>query len=124
MLPRYHLLNAIPRLLLSICCLFLFAVSTNAQQQKNPASFREFLLQYKGKEVLIVDKTGGEAQFTSGEPSKAYLLTLRDVQNDYIVVTRNVETDKRTFAYPISIIRRIIFQYDNKPYQQIVLEMY
>lgn len=124
MLPRHHLRTVMPRLVLGVFCLLLGALSAQAQQPKNPASLREFLLQYKGKEILIVDKTGGDAQFTSGEPSKAYLLTLRDVQNDYIVVTRNVESDKRTFAYPISIIRRIIFQYDNKPYQQIVLEMY
>ena len=95
-----------------------------AQAQKHPSTIRDFLLQYKGKEIQIVDKTGGTEQFTSGDPSKAYTLVLNDVEGDYIVVSRNTATDKRTFIYPISIIRRIIFQFDGKPYDRILLEMY
>lgn len=95
-----------------------------AAAQKRPPTMREFLLQYRGKEVQIVDKTGGAEQFVAGDPSKSYTLTLNDVQNDYIVVTRNTLTDKRTFVYPIGIIRRIIFQFDGKPYDKILLEMY
>ena len=95
-----------------------------AQRRTNPPNFREFLLQYKGKDVLILDRTTGVVQYEGGDPSKAYSLTLNDVQNDYIVVTRNTDTDKRTFVYPISVIRRIIYLYDNRPYQKIVLELY
>jgi len=112
------------RALVAVLLTVLTASVAFGQTSRNPATFKEFLSQYKGKEVLIIDKTGGQEQFTSGESSKAYLLILKDVQNDYFVVSRNVETDKRTFAYPMSVIRRIIFQYDNKPYQQIVIEMY
>jgi hypothetical protein len=119
-----HPLRYVARLLFVVTVIALISSVAHGQASRNPASFREFLLQYKGREVLIIDRTGGQEQFTSGESSKAYLLILRDVQNDYLVVSRNVENDKRTFAYPMSVIRRIIFQYDNKPYQQIVIEMY
>ena len=119
-----HPLSHVARLLFIVTMTALVSSAGHGQASRNPASFREFLLQYKGREVLVIDRTGGQEQFTSGESSKAYLLILRDVQNDYFVVSRNVENDKRTFAYPMTVIRRIIFQYDNKPYQQIVIEMY
>jgi hypothetical protein len=96
----------------------------DAAAQRRPGTIREFLLQYKGREVQIVDKTGGAEQFVAGDPSKSYTLTLNDVENDYIIVTRNTATDKRTFVYPIAIIRRIIYQFDGKPYDKILLEMY
>jgi hypothetical protein len=92
--------------------------------QRRPPSLREFLSQYKGKEIQISDKTGGTEQYTTGDPSKAYTLTLNDVLADYIVVTRETATDKRTFVYPMSVIRRIIYLYDGKPYDKILLEMY
>ena len=110
-----------------LCVLLLMLVSLPAQtlaQRHNPPNLREFLLQYKGKDILILDRTTGVVQFEGGDASKAYSLTLNDVQNDYIVVSRNTDTDKRTFVYPISVIRRVIYLYDNRPYQKIVLEMY
>jgi hypothetical protein len=121
---RLHPIICGVRLLVLVVGLVGVGSTGLAQQRGNPATFREFLSQYKGKEILIIDRTGGQEQFTSGESSKAYLLTLKDVQTDYIVVSRNVESDKRTFVYPMSVIRRLIYQYDNKPYQQIVIEMY
>jgi len=92
--------------------------------QHRPAQLREFLLQYRGKEVQIIDKTGGAEQFTSGDPTKAYTLTLNEVEGDYIVVSRNTATDRRTFIYPLTVIRRVIYQFDGKPYDKILLEMY
>jgi hypothetical protein len=85
---------------------------------------KDFLLQYKGRDIQIMDKTGGSEQFVGGDPNKTYVLTLVDVQNDHIVVARNTPTDRRMFVYPISVIRRIIFAYDGKPYQMILVEMY
>ena len=99
-------------------------LSGQALAQRRAPSFREFLLQYKGREVLMMDKTGGVEQFTSGEASKAYTVTLNDVLDDYFVVSRQTDNDKRTFAYPLSLIRRVIYLYDGKPYQKIVIEMY
>jgi len=93
-------------------------------QISHPQTMRDFLLQFKGKEVLILDKTTGSEQFVTGDPSKAYDVVLDDVQKDYIVVSRNTDSDKRTFLYPLAIIRRIIFEFDGKPYDKIVIEMY
>jgi hypothetical protein len=104
--------------------LLFFIPGSECEAQKHPAQLRDFLLQYRGKEVQIVDKTGGTEQFTSGDPTKAYTLTLNDVESDYIVVSRTTATDKRTFIYPLTVIRRIIYQFDGKPYDRILLEMY
>jgi len=109
--------------LLTVALIMLIPAG-EAVAQKRPPTLREFLLQYKGREVQIIDKTGGAEQFVAGDPSKSYTLTLNDVLNDYIVVTRNTVTDKRTFVYPLAIIRRIIYQFDGKPYDKILLEMY
>ena len=110
--------------LLAACALLLLIPVSVCTAQKRPAQLLEFLLQYKGKDVQIIDKTGGTEQFATGDPSKAYTLTLNDVESDYFVVSRNTATDKRTFIYPLTVIRRIIYQYDNKPYEKILLEMY
>jgi hypothetical protein len=110
--------------LLGTCALLLLVPVSECAAQKHPAQLREFLLQYKGKDVQIIDKTGGTEQFTAGDPAKAYTLTLNDVESDYIVVSRNTATDKRTFVYPLTVIRRIIYQFDSKPYEKILLEMY
>ncbi len=93
-------------------------------QVRHPPTMREFLLQFKGREVLVLDKTTGVEQFVTGDPSKAYSVVLNDIQDDYLIVTRNTENDKRTFLYPLSVIRRIIFLFDGKPYDKIVIEMY
>ena len=110
---------------LGAAMLFCLALGAgDAIAQRKPPSLREFLLQYKGRDVLMMDKTGGVEQFAGGEAAKAYTVRLDDVLSDYIVVTRDSDTDKRSFAYPISVVRRVIFLYDGKPYQKIVLEMY
>ena len=111
--------------------LFLMPGSECAAQ-KRPGQLRDFLLQFKGKEIQIIDNTGGTEQYASGgteqyasgDPSKAYTLTLNEVESDYFVVSRNTATDKRTFIYPMSVIRRIIYKFDSKPYDRILLEMY
>ncbi len=119
-----HYTRAVCPLLLILASVLLLVGPNTLLAQKKSSTLREFLLQYKGKDVLVMDKTGGIDQFTSGDASKSYTVMLVDVLNDYIVVSRDSDTDKRTFAYPLSIIRRVIFLYDGKPYQKIVLEMY
>jgi len=119
------MLRSYPTLaLFGALALFFLVPGSECAAQKRPAQLREFLLQYRGKEVQIIDKTGGTEQFTSGDPTKAYTLTLNDVESDYIVVSRNTSSDKRTFIYPLTVIRRIIYQYDGKPYDKVLLEMY
>lgn len=92
--------------------------------QQTPPTIRQFLIQHVGQEVLMMDRTGGVEQFVGGEAAKAYTLVLESVMDDYIVVRRATQTDKRYFMYPLSVIRRIIFAYAGKPYKKIVLEMY
>jgi len=110
--------------LFSLLALVVSAPGSLCLAQHRPAQLRDFLLQYRGREVQIIDKTGGTEQFATGDPAKAYTLTLNEVEGDYIVVSRNTATDKRTFIYPLSVIRRVIYQYDGKPYDKILLEMY
>ena len=117
--------RSFPRLALSgAVALLLLIHGPECAAQKRPAQLRDFLLQFRGKEVQIIDKTGGTEQFTSGDPTMAYTLTLNEVESDYIVVSRNTSTDKRTFVYPLTVIRRIIYKNDGKPYDRILLEMY
>ena len=109
---------------LLVLTVILLTLDEPVMAQKKPATIREFLLQYKGKDILMLDRTTGVEQFIGGDASKAYNVLLTDVQNDYFVVTRNTDSDKRTFVYPLTIIRRIIYLYDGRPYQKIVVEMY
>jgi len=111
-------------MLIAIVALITLIPADMLFAQRRPATFKEFLAQYRGKEVLMMDKTGGVEQFVGGEAAKAYTVVLNDVMNDYIIVSRQVENDKRSFIYQLTNIRRIIFAYDGKPYQKIVLEMY
>ncbi len=104
--------------------LLLGLASEMMAQQRRPSALREFLTLYRGKEILMMDKTGGVEQFAGGEAAKAYTVRLDDVLNDYLIVSRETENDKRSFVYPLSVIRRVIFLYDGKPYQKIVVETY
>jgi hypothetical protein len=110
--------------LLAAGTLFVLSSGSDAFAQKRPPTIHEFLLQYKGREVQIIDRTGGVEQFTAGDPTKTYTLLLVDVLDDYFVVARDTSTDKRSFVYPISVIRRIIYQFAGKPYDKILLELY
>ena len=122
-MPSYRL-KRIPPTVLLVLGIILLGSTPESLAQKRPATLRDFLVQYKGKEIQIMDRTGGTEQFVAGDPTKTYVLTLVEVQDDYIVVSRNTSSDKRVFVYPISVIRRIIFAYDWKPYQMILLELY
>jgi hypothetical protein len=110
--------------LLSAVTILALAPGGGAYAQKHPDTLREFLLQYKGKEVQILDRTGGTEQFVTGDPTKTYTLVLVDVLEDYIIVSRDTSTDKRSFVYPTSVIRRIIYQFAGRPYEKILLELY
>jgi hypothetical protein len=112
------------RLAAGILLILVASLCSEAAAQRRPATIKDFLLQYKGKEIQMMDRTGGTEQFVGGDPNKTYVLTLLDVQNDHLILARNTATDKRVFLYPISVIRRIIFAYDGKPYQMILIETY
>ncbi len=92
--------------------------------QQTPSTIRLFLLEHVGEEILMMDQTGGVEQFVGGEASKAYTVVLDAVNEDHFVVRRATQSDKRSFIYPLSVIRRVIFAYDCRPYEKIILEMY
>jgi hypothetical protein len=110
--------------LLSVVALALGAAAPGNSQQKTPPTVREILLSQKGREVIIMDRTGGQEQFVGSDASRSYIVTLQDVAQDYMVVSRNVDSDKRSFVYPLSVIRRIVTMYENRPYDRILIEMY
>jgi hypothetical protein len=92
--------------------------------QEQAARYRAILLPYVGQEVLVIDTTSGTSQFQHSDALLLYRLTLNAVQRDYIVVSRNVEGDKRAFAYPLALIRRVTTASGGRPLKPIVIEMY
>jgi hypothetical protein len=85
---------------------------------------RAALLPFVGQEVLVVDTTSGDTQFQHTDALLVYRLKLDAVRQDFIIVSRNVEGDKRAFVYPLSVIRRIRTDADGHPLRPIVIELY
>ena len=85
---------------------------------------RAALLPFVGQEVLVVDTTSGTAQYQHDDALLAYRVKLDAVRQDYIIVSRNVEGDKRAFVYPLSLIRRIRTDADGHPLRPIVIDLY
>ncbi len=114
--------------------LFLFALQwillgwtgglSGAGAQDLYARQRATLQAYVGQDVLIIDTTSGSSQFQNPDALITYRLKLDAVQNDYIIVSRNVEGDKRDFVYPLATIRRIRTESDGRPLRPIVIELY
>lgn len=95
-----------------------------ASAQGVPSRYRAALLPFVGQEVLVVDTTSGTTQFHHDDALLVYRLTLNAVQKDYIIVSRNVEGDKRAFVYPLSVIRRVTTARGGVPLRPIVIELY
>jgi len=102
----------------------IILASNYADAQTGQPTLRDTLSAYVGQELLIVDTTSGQEQFHSNDATLVYRLTLRDVRNEYIIVSRNVEGDKRYFLYPLRVIRRITTIMNGRPVRPIVLELY
>lgn len=85
---------------------------------------RSVLSAYTGQQVLVVDTTSGTEQFHHQDALLLYRVTLKEVNKDYIIVTRNVEGDKRSFLYPLSVVRRVVTRMNGRPMRPIVIEMY
>ena len=95
-----------------------------ASAQEGASRKRAILLPYVGQEVLVVDTTSGTSQFQHADALLLYRLKLNAVQRDYIIVSRDVEGDKRAFVYPLSVIRRVTTASGGLPLRPIVIEMY
>jgi hypothetical protein len=62
---------------------------------EKPSPMREFLLQYRGWEIQIMDRTGGTEQFVAGDPTQTCTFLLLDVKNDHSIVARSTSNDRR-----------------------------
>jgi hypothetical protein len=102
----------------------LLACSPAARAQESPARHRTVLLPYVGQEVLVIDTTGGDSQYQHSDALLLYRLTLNAVRKDYIIVSRDVEGDKRAFVYPLTRIRRVTTASGGAPLRPILIEMY
>lgn len=85
---------------------------------------RKALLEYVGQEVLLVDSTSGEKQFTHADARLLYRVTLVAVMQDHLVVARDIGGDKRAFVYPLAVVRRLVTMSENRPLRPIVVEMF
>ena len=107
-------------------CFLLLAGSAmgTAFAQNRPALFREFLSQYAGKEILLLNISSDSLQFVDADSSRQFVAILDSVGDDVMIVHRATDSDKRSFAYPLSDIRRITYLFGGRPYKRIVVEMF
>ncbi len=99
-------------------------VASPATAQGRYAEQRATLGKFVGQDVLILDTTSGSSQFQNADAVQTLRLRLNSVQDDYIVVSRNVEGDRRDFVYPLAVIRRIRTMSEGRPLRPIVIELY
>jgi hypothetical protein len=105
--------------------LLLFAVSAaphHAVAGGNPATVREFLSRFAGKEILIVNLLEENLQFDDADSLTRYVVVLDSVASEHMIVHRAAGSDRRSFEYPLAEIRRITYLFDGKPYPRIVIE--
>lgn len=95
-----------------------------AVAQKKPADFRSFLSQYTGREILLITISSDSLQFVDADSTQRFVVVLDEIGNDVLLVHRATGTDRRSFAYPISEIRRITYLFGGRPYKRIVVEMF
>ncbi len=105
---------------LSICA----SIASPACAQGRNAEYSETLRKFIGQDVLILDTTSGSSQFQNADALQTLRLRLNSVQDDYIIVSRDVDGDKRDFVYPLAAIRRIRTVSDGRPLRPIVIELY
>lgn len=92
-------------------------------QQKAP-TVRDFLSQYLGREVLLLDKTSNELQFDDPDSTTRFVVVLDNVGDDTFIVHRGTPAHETSFQYSLSKIRRITYLFDGRPYKRIVIESF
>ena len=111
--------------LILLVCIFSAGLSPqNARGQNRPAQFREFLSQYAGKEILLINMSSDSLQFADADSTTQYVVVLDQVGSDLMIVHRSTGADKRSFTYPLADIRRITYLFGGRPYKRIVVEMF
>lgn len=92
--------------------------------QQRPPAFREFLSQYTGKEILLINMSSDSLQFFDADSTKRFVVVLDEVGSDVLILHRATGADTRSFAYPIADIRRVTYLFGGRRYRRIVVETY
>ena len=108
--------------MIALCLLLALAGSTRAAAQQAPASLRDFLSQYRGREILLLDKTSGTIQFDDPDSTIRFVVVLDNVDDDTFVIHRGPRGN--SCAYSLAAIRRITFLFNGRPYPRILVESY
>jgi hypothetical protein len=101
-----------------------FTPATHAVAQQKPPTVRDFLTQYLGREVLLLDKTSNELQFDDPDSTRRFVVVLDDVGEETFIVHRGAPAHETSYRYSLSKIRRITYLFNGRPYQRIVIESY
>ena len=108
----------------TLLALLLAAAAPAADAQRLPDTFREFLAQHTGREILLLNISSDSLQFEDADSSRRYVVVLDNVTGDMFTVHRTTPDDKRSFAYPIADIRRITYLWGGHPYKRILVETF
>ena len=92
------------------------------QTAATPPTFSEFLQQFVGQELLVVDRSVDMGQTEAPDSLDRYLALLESVNERGIVIRRNLQDDKRTLMYTFADIRRVTYLFAGKRYPRIVIE--
>jgi hypothetical protein len=93
-----------------------------AQTNPLPSTFQEFLHQYVGKEILLLDGSSDLGQSDEADSMMRFVAVLESVSEQGIVVRRNLSGDKRSLSYSLANIRRITYLFNGRRYRRIVVE--
>ena len=107
--------------------LFLLAAGllrSGVHAQTRPPQFRDFLSQYTGKEILLINISSDSLQFFDADSTKRFVVVLDEVGSDVLILHRATGADTRSFAYPIADIRRVTYLFGGRPYRRIVVETF
>ena len=107
-----------------ILLLLLIGGERSAVAQKLPGTFREFLAQQSGKEILLVTMLGDSLQYDGADSTERYVVVLDGVTGDFFTVHRTTQGDRRSFVFPIADIRRITYLWGGRPYRRVLVETF
>jgi hypothetical protein len=96
----------------------------NARAQNHPHQFREFLSQYTGREILLINMSSDSLQFFDADSTQRFVVVLDEVGSDVLILHRANGADTRSFAYPIADIRRVTYLFGGRRYRRIVVETF
>jgi hypothetical protein len=98
------------------------AASTPVAAQQGPATFRAFLSQYRGKEILLLDRKSELLRFDDADSSSKFVVVLDEVDEDSFIVHRGPPEHVNSSTYSLASIRRVTYLYNGRPYKRILVE--